>query len=107
LCLVLFATVDPVVDGDTVTASEDVKTLECSVCLYMRKVKHASMSCLVFHLLQKHNITKESNECSRCERENPDGNLLHNLEDNGTGKVYKQTHSIISFFAAKNRSTED
>jgi hypothetical protein len=107
LCLVLFATVEPIVNGDTVTASEDVKTLECSVCLYMRKVKHASMSCLVFHLLQKHNITKESHECSRCEHENPDGNLLHNLEDNGTGKVYKQTHSIISFFAAKNRSVED
>jgi hypothetical protein len=77
LCLVLFATVEPVVDGDTVTAG------------------------------QKHNITKESHERSRCERENPDGNLLHNLEDNGMGKVYKQTHSIISFFAAKNRSAED
>ncbi len=49
-----FSTVEPVGDGDgdtgTVTAGEeDVKTLK-------RKPKDASMSCLVFHLLQKHNI---------------------------------------------------
>ncbi len=66
LCLVLFATVEPVVDGVTVTAGEDVKTLKCSLCActIKQKVKLASMSCLVFHLLQKHNISKESHERS-------------------------------------------
>ncbi len=104
-----FSVVEPDGDGDgersrTVRAGEeDVKILKCSLCTYTykRKPKDSSTSCLVFHLLQKHNISKGSHERSLRER---DGDLLHNLE---TGKVYKQTRSIDSFFAAKNRSAEE
>jgi hypothetical protein len=62
-----FSTVEPVGDGNTgtvIVGEEDVKTLKCSlfVYTYKRKPKDASMSCLVFHLLQKHNILKASHE---------------------------------------------
>jgi hypothetical protein len=62
-----FSTVGPVGDGDkgtVIVGEEDVKTLKCSlfVYTYKRKPKDASMSCLVFHLLQKHNILKASHE---------------------------------------------
>lgn len=98
-------------DGDgeqsrTVRAcEEDVKILKCSLCTYTykRKPKDSSTSCLVFHLLQKHNISKGSHERSLRERDG-DGDLLHNVD---TGRVYKQTRSIDSFFAAKNRSSEE
>jgi hypothetical protein len=104
-----FSVIEPDGDGDgdgsrTVRAGEeDVKILKCSLCTYTykRKPKDSSTSCLVFHLVQKHNISKGSHERSLRER---DGDLLHNLE---TGKVYKQTRSIDSFFAAKNRSAEE
>ena len=100
-------------DGDgeqsrTVRAGEeDVKILKCSLCTYTykQKPKDSSTSCLVFHLLQKHNISKGSHERSLRERDG-DGDLLHNVD---TGRVYKQgqTRSIDSFFAAKNRSSEE
>jgi hypothetical protein len=100
-------------DGDgeqsrTVRAcEEDVKILKCSLCTYTykRKPKDSSTSCLIFHLLQKHNISKGSHERSLRERDG-DGDLLHNVD---TGRVYKQgqTRSIDSFFAAKNRSSEE
>jgi hypothetical protein len=106
-----FSVVEPDGDGDgdgsrTVRAGEeDVKILKCSLCTYTRKPKDSSMSCLVFRLLQKHNISKWSHERSLHEHDGDgDGDLLHNLE---TGKVYKQTRSIDSFFAAKNRSAEE
>jgi hypothetical protein len=84
---------------------EDVKILKCSLCTYTykRKPKDSSTSCLVFHLLHKQNISKGSHKRNLRERDG-DGDLLHNLE---TGKVYKQTRSIYSFFAAKNRSAEE
>jgi hypothetical protein len=59
-----FSTVEPVGNGDkgtVIVGEEDVKTLECSlfVYTYKRKPKDASMSCLVFHLIQKHNILRQ------------------------------------------------
>jgi hypothetical protein len=62
-----YSTVESVCDGETgtvIAGEEDLKTLKCSlfVYTYKRKPKDASMSCLVFHLLQKHNIIKASHE---------------------------------------------
>jgi hypothetical protein len=82
------------------TNGEDLKKLQCRLCpyTYTRKAKDSSTSCLVFHLLQKHNVSRDSHE--RRERED---DSLHKVQD--AGKILKQG-SLNSFFG-KNRSAEE
>jgi hypothetical protein len=90
---------DDLVEGQP----EEVKKVKCNLCpyTYTRKTKDSSTSCLVFHLLQKHKISKDSHE--RKKMEAGESNLLHKVQE--PSKVFKQ--SSLNALFGKNRSAEE